>query len=120
MTNAGAEKIELGVIPDAVEVFGHRYKAFAKLAEELKGINEAKSQLEKEAKDLNTKLIKLWADCPAKTVLEGGAKVTLVSFERGTIDKQLLMENGVEASTIIKSTKMTPVQFVKITPAKES
>jgi|ERR1700676_3930424 len=119
MTNQGAEKVELGIAPEAKEVFGRRYQRFAHLTAELRAVNEAKKQLEKESKTLTTALVELFADCPAKTVLEDGAKVTLVSFERGTIDKQLLLENGVPASTITKSTKMTPVEFVKITAAKE-
>ena len=119
MTNQGAEKIELGIVPEASEVFGRRYKSFSKIANELRSINEAKSQLEKESKVLTKQLLEMWSDVPAKTVLEDGAKVTLVSFERGTIDKQLLLENGVAASTITKSTKLTQVEFVKITAAKE-
>lgn len=119
MTNQGEAKIELGIIPEASEVFGRRYKSFAKIANELRGINEAKSQLEKESKVLTKQLLEMWADVPAKTVLEDGARVTLVSFARETLDKQLLLENGVAASVITKSMKVTQVEFVKITPAKE-
>ena len=119
MTNQGADKVELGIVPEASEVFGRRYKLFAKIAQELRGINEAKSQLEKESKALSKQLVDMWADVPAKTVLEDGARVTLVSFQRETLDKQLLLENGVAASVISKSMRSTPVEFVKITPAKE-
>lgn len=119
MTNQGEAKIELGIVPEASEVFGRRYKSFAKIANELRGINEAKSQLEKESKVLTKQLLEMWADVPAKTVLEDGARVTLVSFTRETLDKQLLLENGVAASVITKSMKVTQVEFIKITAAKE-
>src|ERR1700687_3178207 len=113
MTNGAAEKVKLDIVPDAKEVFGRRHQRFAHIAAELRGVNEAKKQLEKESKTLTQQLVEMWADVPTKTVIEDGARVTLVSSSSSHISKEALLEAGVAASVIIKATKSTPYQFVK-------
>lgn len=118
MTNEAAAKLELNIIPNAKEVFQRNYRKFNKLVEELRAANEVKSQAEAESKRLNKELQTLWADCEAKTVLDGGCKVTLVSSSNSHISKERLVEAGVPVSVIQLATKVVEYQFVKVTETK--
>jgi hypothetical protein len=106
-------------IPEAVDVFGSRYKRFTQLAGELRAANEVKKQAEAEAKRLNAELQLMWADVETKTVMDEGARVTLVQSSSSTINKERLLELGVLATVIKEATKTTNYSFVKITEGKQ-
>lgn len=114
-------KEQLGIIPTAKDIFGRRAEKFCKLASELREINEAKAQLEKEGKALGAKLIaEYWSDCDYKTLIGiDGEKITRVQSSNSSISKQALLELGVEASIILKATKSTSYEYVKVTVEKE-
>jgi hypothetical protein len=117
MTNE--ETVELGIIPEAVEVFGGRYKKFAYLVGELRAANEVKKQAEAESKRLNGELQLMWADVEAKTVTDEGCKVTLVQSSNSHISKEALLQAGVLATVIRDCTKVVNYSFVKVTEAKK-
>lgn len=114
-----AEKAELGIVPDAKEVFGRRYATFASLVSDLVSVNAIKKEAEAESKRINLDLQSMWADVGHKTVLNDGAKVTLVESSNSSIKKERLVELGVPAATIVEATVVTPYSFVKVTAAKE-
>ena len=118
MTREAEAKIELGIVPAASEVFGRKYRKFTELVADLRAVNELKRSAEEDSKRLNKELQSMWADVDAKTVLDNGAKVTLVSSSNSSIDKVKLVELGVRADIIVAATKTTAFQFVKITAAK--
>lgn len=103
---------------EAAGVFGARYRKFAQLVGELRAANEVKKQAEDESRRLNKELQSMWADVEAKTVVEDGCKVTLVSSSNSTISKEKLLEAGVLASIIRDCTNTVNYQFVKVTEAK--
>lgn len=105
-------------IPEAIDVFGQGYRKFTQLTGELRAANEVKKQAEEESKRLNKELQLMWADVDAKTVMDDGCKVTLVSSSNSTINKELLIQAGVLASIIRDCTKIVEYQFVKVTEAK--
>lgn len=115
MTNEAEAKLDLGVAPEAKEVFGRRYSKFTQLVGELRAANEVKKQAEEESKRLNKELQSMWADVEAKTVVEDGCKVTLVSSSNSHISKEKLLEAGVLASVIRDCTSVVSYQFVKVT-----
>jgi len=113
-----AEKVEIGVVPQAQEVFGRRYNKFADLVEELRQVNELKKSAEEDSKRLNKELQLMWADCEQKTVLDGGTRITLVQSSSSSINKVDLLELGVSADVILKATRVSNYEFVKITTPK--
>jgi hypothetical protein len=118
MTNEAEAKLDLGVVLDAKEVFGRRYRHFTDLVGELQASNEVKKQAEAESKRLNGLLQEMWADVPAKTVMNDGAKITLVSSSNSHISKDALLLAGVPATVIRDCTKVTPYQYVLVTEPK--
>lgn len=119
MTNEAEAKLDLNIVPEAAEVFGRRYKKFTQLVGELRAANEVKKQADEESKRLNQELQSMWADVEAKTVLEDGCKVTLVSSSNSHVSKELLLGAGVAATVIRDCTKVVNYSFVKITEAKK-
>jgi hypothetical protein len=109
---------ETEAIPEAVDVFGSRYKRFTRLVGELRAANEVKKQAEAEAKKLNADLQLMWADVEAKTVMDEGARVTLVQSCNTHISKERLLELGVLATVIKEATKTMNYSFVKVTEGK--
>jgi|SRR6267142_5272113 len=118
MTNEAEAKLDLGIAPEAVEVFGRRYKRFTQLVGELRAANEVKKQAEAESKRLNGELQVMWADVDAKTVMDEGARVTLVQSSSSHISKEKLLEAGVLATVIRDCTKISSYSFVKVTEPK--
>jgi len=118
MTNEAEAKIELGVIPDAREVFGRRYQKFSQLVGEFKAAQEVKRQAEAEAKRIDKLLQEFWTDCQAKTVMDDKLKVTLVQSSNSHISKERLIELGVAATVIRDATKTVYYSFVKVTEGK--
>lgn len=118
MTNEAEAKVDLGVIPDAKEVFGRRYKTFIGLVEELRSANEVKRQAEAESKRLNGLLQEMWADCEAKTVTDDRVKITLVSSSNSHVSKEKLLELGVPATVIRDATTIKAYQYVLVTEPK--
>ncbi len=119
MTNEAEAKVDLGVVPDAKEVFGRRYKTWLSLVEELAASNEVKKQAEAESKRLNGLLQDLWADCEAKKVMAGDLPVHLVQSHNSTVSKELLLEAGVAATVIRDCTKVTPYSYILIGKPKQ-
>jgi hypothetical protein len=118
MTNEAAAKVEIGVAPDAKEVFGRRYQRFSHLVGELRAANEVKKQADEESKRLNKELQSMWADVEAKTVVDDGARVTLAQSSNSHISKERLLELGVTATVIRDATKVVEYSFVKVTEPK--
>lgn len=118
MTNEAAAKMEIGIAPEAKEVFGRRYQRFAHLVGELRAANEVKKQADEESKRLNKELQSIWADCEAKSVTDDGARITLVSSSNSHISKERLLELGVTATIIRDATKIVEYGFVKVTESK--
>ena len=118
MTNEAAAKMEIGVCPEAKEVFGRSYSKFTRLVGELRAANEVKKQADEESKRLNKELQSLWSDVEAKTVMDDGAKVTLVQSSNSHISKERLLELGVTATIIRDATKVVEYSFVKVTEPK--
>lgn len=118
MTNEAEAKIDIGIAPEAKEVFGRKYQRFTHLVGELRAANEVKKQADEESKRLNKELQSIWADVEAKTVVDDGAKVTLVSSSNSHISKERLLELGVTATVIRDATKVVEYSFVKVTESK--
>src|SRR6267142_3491414 len=114
MTNEATAKVEIGIAPEASEVFGRRYRKFTQLVGELRAANEVKKQADEESKRLNKELQLMWSDVEAKTVIDDGAKVTLVSSSNSHISKERLLELGVTATVIRDATKVVSYSFVKV------
>jgi|SRR6266850_2273615 len=111
-------KAELNIIPEASEVFGRRYNRFIELVTDLRNVNDIKREAEAESKRINSLLQEMWADCEHKTVMDNGTKITLVPSSNSSISKTALLELGVSADVIVGATKVTPYEYVLITPLK--
>lgn len=114
-----AAKAEVGIVPQVKEVFGRRTEQFQKRWQELAANKEMIKILEAENKKLTESLVEYFADSDHKTVMDGTTRITLGLGTHSSINKQLLLENGVTADTILASTKQTPYQFIVVTPAKD-
>jgi hypothetical protein len=114
-------KAELGVTPEASNVFGRRYSKFSELVTELQAVNELKKSAEEDSRRINKELQVLWADVEFKSVVESdGTKITLVeSVSASRVDPIRLIELGVAADTVKAATVAgNPYQFVKISVPK--
>lgn len=118
MTNEAAAKVDLGIVPMASEVFGRRYRKFTELVAELSAANQVKKQADEESKRLNAELQAMWADVPAKTVLDDRVRITLVQSSNSHISKERLLELGVTATVIRDATKTVEYSYVKVTEPK--
>src|SRR5260221_78280 len=111
-------KVELGITPEASEVFGRRYGKFASLVSDLRAVNDMKREAEAESKRINGLLQEMWSDVDTKTVTDCGTKITLVSSSNSSISKDTLVELGVPVDVIVKATKVSPYKYVLVTAPK--
>lgn len=74
--------------------------------------------LEAEKKDLQGELAVEMISCEAELCMVDDYRTRLCSGGNATIDKTLLLKNGVGVDVIEASTKRTSYKYVKVTPPK--
>ena len=92
---------------------------FAELATKRAHAKVRIAQLEQEIARMDAILLRESVRHGGSFETENGFKITRVSFDRGTISKDLLLEQGVSPIKIQKATNHTPVEFVKVTQKVE-
>lgn len=105
---------EVGIVPQAGEVFGRKLPKFQERWQELAAIRQQQKEMEQRAKELTTELTELFSDSGHQKVVDGEIRVTLVAGSRANLNKQLLIENGVTADILEKSTKVSTFTGIKI------
>lgn len=110
---------ELNIIPESRDVFGKRAVTFDRLSQQIAEAQRIKAQAERDIKDLKEKLEPFFADSDSKTIISQGCRVTLVLSHSSHLSKEMLLERGVPATTILACTKETAYSFVKVTEPKE-
>lgn len=118
MNEKAAGKVDLGLIPSSRDVFGKKARYFDALAEQIAEAQRIKAQAEKDIKTLKDQIEVYFADSDSKTILSGGSRVTLVLSHNSHVSKELLIEAGVPADTILKCTRTTNFSFIKVTEEK--
>lgn len=109
-------KAVVGLVPQAKEVFGRKLDKFQSRWQELAAIRQQQKEMEQRAKELTGELTELFSDTGHQKVqTPEGIKITLVAGSRSNLNKQLLIENGVTADIIERSTKISTFTSIKIT-----
>ena len=107
-------KAEVGIVPQAKEVFGRKLSKFQDCYKRLAEIRLQQRLLEEAARGLTESLTELFSDSGHQKVVDGEIKVTLVAGQRANLNKQLLIENGVTADILERSTKISTFTSIKI------
>lgn len=125
-----AAAVELGVVPNAAEVFGKALARFVKMVDEREGLREIEKQSKEERgytddnhkrfPGIDDKIKDMLADLK-KVMLPDGRSVQVVDMPgREFVDVKMLLEAGVTADIIQRCKKRsTPSWHIRVYAARE-
>lgn len=113
------KQIEVDTAPDAREILSHaKLLRFGVALERRIMLKELIKEKEAEVRELDDELSQTLTDADTVKVVHRGYSVGLVTSSRSTLSKDALLENGVPATVIAKSTKVSTYTYVLVTAPK--
>jgi hypothetical protein len=118
--NQAEAKQEIGLVPDVRDVLhGAELRSFGHYVDKRMTLKAKIKEMEEEITAINGELTGILAVHDVTTgLMHGNYKCQIISKENKRLDKEKLLENGVSASIIAKSTVTTQSSYLDVREVK--